>query len=400
MEPIITSMLDSDQYLLTMQNAICSLYPHSLAKYEFFNRGKTTFPDNMAEELKKQIIHMSNLQLTKEEKNYLKSTCYYLNPVYLDFLSGYRYNPDEVSISQENGNLKLEIVGPFYRTIMWEVPLMAIISELYFKLSGLKPTLDVEKVAAEKIRKLSQIGIKLSDFGTRRRFSKEVHELVVKTMKETKLWNIPNETSHLQGTSNVDLARKYNLTPIGTMAHCFISYMSAKYGYRMANEMAMEKWQEIYQGDLGVVLPDTFTTNVFLQSFTTKYAKLFDGVRCDSGNTIDFGNKIINHYKKLKIDPSTKSIIFSDNINDYKKVENIVNWHKSLTEKPRLAFGIGTWLSNDTGQKPLNMVIKLVAAKPNGLGWVPVCKLSDNISKRTGPQEAIDLCCKTLDILI
>ena len=393
MEPIITSMLDTDLYLLTMQNAICRCYPRALAKYQFVDRGKAGFHPNMAVELKKQINHLSKLQLIGQEKEFLKSVCYYLPPTYIDFLSGYRFNPDEVGINQDGGELSIDIVGPFYRTILWEVPLMAIISELGFMLNGIKPTLDVESIASEKATKLSKMGIKWADFGTRRRFSKVVHENVVRQMKTF----APN---NFFGTSCVSLAEKFNLTPIGTMAHAYISFHAAKYGYRMANEMAMNSWLEVFNGDLGVCLPDSFTTDVFLQSFTTKYAKLFDGCRQDSGVPIEIADKIISHYKKLRIPPETKTIVFSDNLNSYQKIQDIVDWHKNLpeTDRPKISFGIGTWLSNHTGAKPYNMVIKLVGAKPNGLDWVSTCKLSDDKGKHTGPQEAIDLCKRVLNI--
>ena len=393
MNPIINSILDTDIYLFSMQSAICKLYPYSLAKYKFINRGKSIFPSNMAEELKKQIQYMSKLQLTKEEKDFLKSTCYYLNPVYLDFLSGYRFDPDEVSITQENGELNIEIMGPFYRTILWETPLMATISELGFTLDNILISKNTEQVAKEKAEKLSSMKIKYADFGTRRRFSQRIQETTLRTMKNV-------APKNFFGTSNPDLARRIgdDMVVVGTQAHAYTSFHAAKYGYRMANEMAMESWIDVFGGSLGICLPDTFTTDVFLQSFTTKYAKLFDGCRGDSGSPIEFANKIINHYKKLKIDPSTKSIIFSDNLNSYEKIQEILDWHSSLEEKPKILFCIGTWISNDVGAKPYNMVIKLVAAKPNGLEWIETCKLSDTQGKYTGSNSAVELCKKSLGI--
>jgi nicotinate phosphoribosyltransferase len=197
------------------------------------------------------------------------------------------------------------------------------------------------------------------------------------------------------GTSNVHLANQFNITPIGTAAHEWFMFHGAKYGFQMANELGLKHWSDVYNGDLGTALCDTYTTNAFLKSFNKRYAKLYDGVRQDSGDVYEFAEKIITHYKKLGIDPLSKTIIFSDSLDVYKAKE-INDWCKG---KIKCSFGIGTNLSNDVGVTPLNMVIKMTAAKINeDSPWIPTIKLSDTPGKHTGDKKMIDVCKYLLNI--
>lgn len=380
---MIQSIIDNDLYKFTMQNAVVKIFPRARVRFQFINRGKTQFPDGFAEQLRKEIGNLANLRLTKEEKHYLQDKCPYLDPTYLDFLMGYQYDPSEVGVIQKNGDVQISIEGYWYRTILWEVPLMAMVSELYFKMTGAE-TYDEKKIvdiAKEKAAKFNMLGISVADFGTRRRYSFENHDRIVNTLK-----TYGNHS--IIGTSNVFFAKKYDLIPIGTHAHEWFMFHAAKYGYKMANKLALDNWVRVYRGDLGIALSDTFTTDVFFKAFDTKFAKLFDGVRQDSGDPIEFAEKTIEHYKKLKIDPKSKTIIFSDGLNP-ETVEEIA---KSCRNKVGMSFGIGTNFTNDVGVKPLNIVIKIVDAKPEGQDWIPTIKLSDTPGKHTGDIEAISLC--------
>ncbi len=386
---MIESFLDNDLYKFSMQSAVIKLFPHAKVRYRFFNRGKTEFPDGFAEELRKHIYDLSKLKLTSNEKRFVRETCYYLDPTYIDFLSGYRFDPSEVGIIQTGGNLEVSIEGYWYRTILWEVPLMAIISELFFKMTKAKPH-PLEKVVDVTRKKAvlyNNIAVKFADFGTRRRFSLQNHDHVVKAL-------VNYGKKSFIGTSNVFFAMKYNITPIGTHAHEWFMFHSAKFGYKMANQLALENWVKVYKGDLGIALSDTFTTDVFFKAFDKKYAKLFDGVRHDSGNAIEFVEKTYEHYQNLRIDPKSKSIVFSDSLNPA-IVEEIAD---KCRNKFNISFGIGTNFTNDVGVKPLNIVVKMTEAKPERQNWTPTVKLSDAQGKHTGATGAISLCKSVLNI--
>lgn len=372
-----------------MQNFALKLFPREIVRYDFINRDHREFPEGFNKLLRQAVDTMSDLALTQDEYDFIRSKCYYIDQSYVDFLKGYRFNPEEVIISQDGPNLKVRVEGPWYRTILWEVPLMAIISELYFDTTQPYLQIDPERtknINESKARTFFDNNIHFADFGTRRRYSFENHEIVIQAMQKA--------SSSFVGTSNMHFAHKYNLTPVGTEAHELFSLMASIYGFNMANHMGMEKWAEVYQGDLGTVLPDTFTTDVFLKSFNTKFAKLYDGVRQDSGDPIAFADKIIKHYKSLRIDPESKAIVFSDAL-DTTKVLKIASFCRG---KIKMSFGIGTFLTNDIPDvKPLNIVIKLIGRKVGDM-WMPTVKLSDNPGKHTGDPEMIDLCKKTLMI--
>ncbi len=386
---MIKSILDNDLYKFTMQNAVMTIFPRAKVRFQFINRAKTPFPDGFGEELRKEISKMSKLALSPEEKSYLSTQCYYLEPTYLDFLMGYRYDPSEVGVIQKDGDLQILVEGYWYRTILWEVPLMALISELYYKMTNEKiyDETKITDIAKEKITRFNLLGVSVADFGTRRRYSFKNQDRIVNTLKNY------GEPSFI-GTSNVYFAKKYNLIPVGTHAHEWFMFHAAKYGFKMANKLALDNWVKAYRGDLGIALSDTFTSDVFFQSFDTKFAKLFDGVRHDSGDPKEFAEKTINHYKKLRIDPKSKTIIFSDGLNP-EAVEAIANYCRG---KIKISFGIGTNFTNDVGVKPLNIVIKMSEAKPEGQEWVSTVKLSDTLGKYTGNEESIKLCKGVLNI--
>lgn len=385
---MIRSMLDNDLYKFTMQQAVHSLYPRVETKYEFINRGKTPFPEDFHIHLRHQIEKMADLKLQADEYNYLKETCYFLTPVYLDFLSHYRFSPEDVIIEQSGGDLKLEISGPWYTTILWEVPLMSMISELYFTMVPAK-TLSREEsrlLNVKKSEELKNAGVDFAEFGTRRRFSSKNQELVIKDILSV-------DTSTMMGTSNVHLAKQFGIKPIGTLAHEWFMFHAAEHGYKRANRAAIDAWSSVFQGHLGIVLTDTYTTDLFLRSFDSIEARLFDGVRQDSGNPYVFADKLVAHYKKLRINPMTKTIVFSNEL-DTKTAISVKEYCK---DKINTSFGIGTNLSNDLGPKPLNMVIKLSHCKSRTeMDWVPMIKLSDTEGKHTGDPSEIALCLRIL----
>ena len=385
-KPIITSLLDTDLYKLTQGSVVFHDFPFVVAEYEFINRNRTPFPPGFAKALNRQVELMDTLSLSKNEIRFL-NTIPYLRPTYIEWLSGYRFNPSEVSIKQEYGNLNIRIQGPWYRTILFEVPLMAIISELFFKMTNQEKSDDWKQRIEDTGNKLSNNGCRWIDFGTRRRYSYEVQDAVVNRMQMM---------DGFLGTSNPHLAMKHNVTPSGTYAHEYVQGISGLYGVKMANTIAMKHWAKHFNGNLGVALTDTFTTEVFLKEFTKYEASLFDGVRQDSGDPIEWGYRMLEHYKKLGIPTNNKRFVFSDAL-DADKYVKIANTFQPFAQP---IGGIGTFLSNNVGVRPLNMVIKLKRIKKTPQSeWVNVVKLSDNEGKHTGKPEAIEQVKRELGIV-
>lgn len=386
---IIKHFTDNDLYKFSVMHAIQKLYPWSYVKYAFTNRGKTEFPEGFAERMKEEVAAMANLKLTQEEKRYIEKRCYFFDPVFIDFLEGYRYDPEEVRIIQNGGELSVVIEGYWYRTVLWEVPLLAIISELYFKMTNAVPHNVVEK-AIEKAKALKEMEADYSEFGTRRRFSFDVQDQVVAALQA-------NSGEYFKGTSNVYLAMKYNTTPIGTMPHEWFMYHGAVFGYRSANIKGLEAWVDVYDGSLGIALTDTYTTDAFFDSFSQKQAKLFDGVRHDSGDPLVFADKAIKFYEQSRIDPTSKTLVFSDSLN----LESVKQIKDHVAARIHDTYGIGTFFSNDVGAKPLNIVIKLTDVKPhkNNKVYLKAVKLSDVEGKHTGDDKEISLSLKTLGLM-
>lgn len=384
---IIKHFTDNDLYKFSVMMAIERMYPWSVVKYEFINRGGTRFPKGFAKRMQEEVNAMADLRMTKEEKAFIKERCYFFDPAFIDFLEGYRYDPQEVEIVQCGDELRVSVEGYWYRTVLWEVPLMAIISELYFQMMGIEPE-GVEERALEKSNRLCEMAADFSDFGTRRRFSFEVYDRVVACLKN-------HSGNFFKGTSNVYLAMKYNATPIGTMPHEWFMYHGAIYGYRAATIKALDAWVEVYHGSLGICLTDTYTTDVFYKSFSLKHAKLFDGVRWDSGNPLAFTEQTIEFYQRNRIDPLSKTIVYSDSLN----IEKVKAIKKYVNGRVHDVYAIGTYFSNDVGADPLNMVIKLTAVRPApNMDYLYAVKLSDVSGKNTGNRNEIELSKRTLGI--
>ena len=382
---MVQSIIDNDLYKFTQQHAVISLFKTAQAVHRFTDRNKIDFPDGFDTELRKEIVKMSELSLSDEEGNFLKSKTP-LPAFYIEYLKSYRFDPDEVDVELVDNKLSVQISGLIYRTILWEVPLMATISELYFKMTGQHVDLSsLDSRDTQKFNRLNTAGVNYADFGTRRRFSFENHDRIVGIMADM-------ENSTAFGTSNVYLAMRYGLTPIGTQAHEWIMLHAAIYGYKMANRMAMENWIKVYNGELGIVLTDTYTTDSFLEGFDSKYARINDGVRQDSGDPLEYYNKIYTHYHNLNIEPKSKKVIFSNGLNTDESIDI-----KNRCNQMKPYFCIGTHFTNDVGVKPLNIVIKLYWVNFEGVSSHCV-KISDDLGKNTGEANEVKLCKETLNV--
>ena len=389
---IIQSVLDTDLYKFTTSYAYSKLYPRAYGQFRFIDRGKTTYPQGFAEELKKEIQEMSKLSLTKDEASFLYRELPYLPPTYIDFVRGFRFDPEEVKVEQDaEGNLSIIAEGLLYRVTLWETPILALVSELYYKMLGAQPDMEyTERTIISKARKLAEHGITFSMFGMRRRFSAAIEDRVTELLKE-------HAAGYLFGTSNVYYAYKHGLRVSGTHPHEWIQFHGAMFGYKMANYMAMEDWINVYDGDLGTVLTDTYTTDVFMRNFSKKHAMLFTSLRHDSGDPLQFTEKVIARYRELRVDPTIKYIIFSDGLDPERAIE-IANYCKG---RIGASFGIGTNFSNDVGNgvRPMNIVMKLWKCKMTEKErWHPCVKLSDVDGKHTGEPEEIELAQRTLGL--
>jgi nicotinate phosphoribosyltransferase len=372
---VIPSLLDNDLYKFTMQQAVLELYPAARVSYEFVNRRPSDrFNEAFFDALTQAVREMSRLQLQRDERAFLQEKCPYLKPAYLDYLEDYRYDPSEVEARlDDQGSLSIVIRGLWQRTILWEVPLLALVSELYGRHVDTHWTNNgqAEKIAA-KSSVLREAGCAFADFGTRRRRSYATQALVVGALRDN---------PGFLGTSNVHLAQVYQAKPIGTMAHEWIMAHSVLGGLRHANRFALEAWYRVYHGQLGIALTDTYTSRAFFDDFNAHYAGLYDGLRQDSGCPFEFADLAIEHYRKLGIDPTTKSIVFSDGLTP----ELAVRLKTHCQGRIRCTFGIGTNLTNDfEGSPALNIVIKLTS-----VDGIPVAKLTDDPAKASGQPDAI-----------
>ncbi|MBS1571613.1 MAG: nicotinate phosphoribosyltransferase, partial [Bacteroidetes bacterium] len=268
-------------------------------------------------------------------------------------------------------------------------PLLALISEIYYDISKQKrlPDIAIQNITKNKLEIMNGLAVTFAEFGTRRRHSYKVQELVLESLCK-------DNNKCFIGSSNVHFAMKFDIKPIGTHAHEWFMFHGAVFGFKMANQLALEHWVDVFRGDLGVALSDTYTSDIFFKQFDKKFAKLFDGVRHDSGDPIEFAEKTINHYKTNGINPLFKYIIFSDGLN-LDKVKEITNHCKG---KIGISFGIGTNLTNDVGLQPMNIVMKMVAVKSHDLDWIDTVKLSDEKEKYTGNPKMIELAKAFLNI--
>jgi len=370
--PIITSLLDSDFYKFSMSQVVWRRFPDAMVEYTFKCRNPGVDLIPYANQIRDEISLLGNLSLDDNEVEYLNSLGWF-KPGFLLYLKMLRLSPqDDVFVDATKQNLEITIAGPWSTTIFYEVPVLAIINEIYFRdKQTAATTYQANKRLEEKIELIRQIkqphNFKFSDFGTRRRFSKDFQDYALQTIIDV----LPPET--FTGTSNVYFARKLDIRPIGTMAHEFIQACQAFVRLADSQKFAFQTWAEEYRGDLGIALSDTLGMDVFLRDFDKYFAKLFDGARHDSGDPYVWCDKLIKHYQELKIDPMTKTAVFSDGLTFPKAIELYDRYKGRINT----VFGIGTNLTNDTGLKPLQIVIKMT--KCNGKD---VAKLSDDPGKQ------------------
>ncbi len=396
MRRIINSLLDNDLYTFSVCYAYLQKFPRAIGQYTFVDRNNSVYPKGFADKLKEQFLMIEDLHISDEEVYFMKRKCYYFPLWFFTFLKGFSMKSSEVEVSQDaEGHLHITITGLLWRTVFWEMPILAIISELSHELNGEFENYNKEREYKKSLCKAARLienKVKFSDFGTRRRFSFDHQDMVIRSFVDAQS-RYPQK--FLTGTSNVLLAMKHDLTPIGTMSHQFVETCSL-YGYNEANYIAMDYWQEVYTGSLGIFLYDTYTRKAFFQNFTELHAKLFDGLRVDSGDNIEALNDIIAKYEELGINPQDKSIIFSNALD----TDRAIALHKAVNGRMLDSYGIGTHFTCDVdGVKAMNIVVKLTAAKiTEKRNWKKVVKLSDDIGKYTGDPEEIEICKKTLDI--
>lgn len=391
MKPLISHFTDNDLYTFTCQYYVLKTYPRAEVEYTFMDRNHQIYPKGFDALLREQVEYMRNVVITEEEIAYLTDHCVYLPLWYFTFLRGYRFNPDEVAISQdEEGHLAISVKGKWFSTIMWEMPLLSCISELMHILRGDLERYDAaleEERARQKSIAIFDGGLTLGDMGTRRRISFAHQEMVIRTMKEVylhpEIYSSRSKWSGVfTGTSNVYLAMKYNLNPLGTMSHQLISFEENVSGVFECNFNVMRKFSDVYDGDNGIFLYDCFGDKVFFSNLSKRMAMMYKGLRVDSGKEEEQVDKIVEKYKSLGIDPMTKQVVFSNGLN----IERALEIHEYCRGKVQDSYGVGTFLTCDvTGCTPMNIVIKLTKCRITELReWHDCVKLSCDLTKTLG----------------
>lgn len=367
---IIESLLDTDLYKFTMMQCVLHQFPGASVEYRFRCRNEGIDLRPFKADIEKEIDHLCTLQFKEEELEYLRSLRF-IKDDFVEFLTLFRLKRKYIEIVDTGSELAITIKGPWLHTILFEIPVLAIVNETYFRhtAGGIDKTEGRKRLDA-KIRMIEDEPdnhlISISDFGTRRRFSRQWQKEVLETLKE----RIP---AQFAGTSNVYYAKELKLIPMGTMAHEYLQACQAL-GPRLRDSQtyAFEMWAKEYRGDLGIALTDVYGIEPFLKDFDMFFCKLFDGVRQDSGDPLLWGERMIEHYKANRCDPRTKTFIFSDSLT----FDRLVEIFRRFKGRVKLGFGVGTNLTNDLGPAPLNIVIKMVRA--NGQ---PVAKISDTPGK-------------------
>ena len=372
LKPIINSLLETDLYKFSMGCCIFHQFNKDMTRWAFKCRNKgVKFTDEMLWEIREQIVHFCDLRFTEEELEWLGNTLPWISSDYILYLKRWQGDPKQISVlpSKDPCGISIEAYGSWLDTSMYEIPILSIVNEVYFAFTYGKGALDQEfkERTIKKLGKLAEgeyeLGV-FSEFGLRRRYSGKMQDWLVRKLADFR-------SCGFVGTSNVYLAKKYGLKPVGTMAHEFTQVVGQahhEHNPAYSNHYMMKAWVKEYQTQNGIALTDTIGTDAFLRDFNLTYATLFSGVRHDSGGPIAWGEKIIAHYKKLGIDPRTKTLLFSDSL-DFDRATEI---YRHFKNKAKVAFGIGTFLSNDCGVEPLNIVFKVIEA--NGS---PCAKLSD-----------------------
>lgn len=392
MQQIITHFTDDDLYKFTMCCAVIECFPRTRVKYRFNDRDNTVYPPGFAELVAEQIAMLENLRISDEEIAFMREKCNYIPAWFMSYLRGFRYDRRWTKVWQDHeGHLHIEFEGSWSDTILLEVKVLAIVSELYYIVTGESKSFDYEDYYRRsylKAERMIDAGCSFSDFGTRRRASAKAQETAVKAMSECNRSH--KGPGRFTGTSNVYLAMKYDLTPIGTMAHEFVCAIAGMYGPLMANHIAMTKWAQTYRGALGTFLYDTYGWQIFSLNFSTDYANMFKGLRVDSGDNYEQLNLIVEKYRSLHIDPRTKQIVFSNGLN----VDKAIAIQKYAADKCQPSYGIGTHFTNDFPDiRPRNIVIKLTEVKitESWPFYSKTCKLSEDKGKYSGDPSTVKI---------
>ncbi len=378
---IIQSLLDTDLYKFTMMQVVLHRFPGAQVEYRFKCRNPGVDLARFADEIRSEVRHLCSLQFQEAELRYLR-TMRFIKSDFVDFLGLFRLNEKCIDIvPQHDGTIEISIKGPWLHTILFEIPVLAIVNEVYFRNTQAQPDLaEGRRRLDTKIAQLQGEGLadlKIADYGTRRRFSKQWHEEVLRTLgSRLGAVSVPPRAGRgpqFAGTSNVLFAMKLGLIPLGTMAHEYLQACQAL-GPRLRDSQVFgfEMWGREYRGDLGIALSDVYGMSAFLRDFDLFFCKLFDGSRHDSGDPFQWGERMLAHYVANRVDPRTKTLIFSDGLT----VPRTIELYQQFRGRCQLAFGIGTNLTNDLGYEPLQIVIKMIRC--NGQ---PVAKLSDTPSK-------------------
>lgn len=390
MRQIINHFTDDDLYKFTMCCAVIENFPRTQVRYKFNDRNNTVYPEGFAEELREQIAALEELRITEDEIEFMRRRCSYIPTWFYSYLKGFRYDRNCVTVTQNaNGHLDVEFEGAWCDTILLEVKVLAIISELYYIMTGKDVAFDYDAFYRQswmKAVRMIDAGCIFTDFGTRRRASFKAHDMAVGAMNEcSRKLTGPGKFT---GTSNVYLAMKYDITPVGTMAHELICAIAGMYGPQMANHLAMEAWAHTYRGALGTFLYDTYGWRIFSLNFSEDYANMFKGLRVDSGDNYRQLDLIVEKYRSLNIDPTGKRVVFSNGLN----VDEAIRINEYAQGKCLPSFGIGTHFTNDfPGVEPMNIVIKLLAVKitESWPFYCSTCKLSEDKGKYTGDNATV-----------
>lgn len=392
---MIKSILDTDLYKFSTSHAYFSLYPEAEGVFSFTDRRQEcwytdTPKDNqtiMLEWFDQCMNDASELRLTEEEKNWCVANIPYIPQTYWEWLTTFRFEKDRVKRwFDDKGVFHCTVEDKLYKVTFYEILVLSAYSEIKNLISentfGIFPNMDeVRCCTDEKISVSNKNGICFSEFGTRRRYSSAVQEAVLEEIRDKALY--------CAGTSNVHYAMKYGIKPIGTFPHEWVMFHGAVFGYKRANYLSLEDWIDVYQGDLGTALVDTYTTDSFLSTLTKKQAHLLSGFRQDSGDEIEVGEKVLAKVKSFGIDPKSKLIVFSNAL-DMEKAARI---NEHFKDKCKVSFGIGTNLTNDVGVfwKPANIVMKLVKCRFDGnCEWEECIKISDDQGKHLGSQDEVE----------
>ena len=370
---LIESLLDTDLYKFTMMQVVLHHFPGAQVEYQFKCRSDDADLAPHLDAIREQLADLCHLRFREEELAYLRGLRF-MKSDFVDFLGLFQFNDKYLKVERAPGlpgGIAITLHGPWLHTILYEIPVLAIISETYFRRTQPRPDLDEGRrrlrAKIELVRAIEPaLDFKISDFGTRRRFSRAWHEEIIATLKR----EIPERFA---GTSNVWLAMKNGVTPLGTMAHEYMQACQAL-GPRLRDSQvfAFDTWAKEYRGDLGIALSDTYGLDAFLRDFDMYFCKLFDGARHDSGDPFDWGERLVAHYRRNRVDAHTKTLIFSDQLSFPLAIEIA----RRFKDRALTSFGIGTNLTNDLGYEPLNMVIKMTEC--NGQ---PVAKVSDSPGK-------------------